>query len=49
MGIRVNIYVRDDDLPLWERLKEYARAHRMAESQVVMAAIEEYLAEDEDD
>lgn len=49
MGIRVNLYVRDGDLELWERLKAYARAHRMADSQAVMAAIEEFMdGQDED-
>jgi hypothetical protein len=43
MGRQTTIYVREDDLPLWERAERYARAHRMPVSGLVMAALERYL------
>jgi hypothetical protein len=45
MGRQTTIYVREDDLPLWERAERYARAHRMPVSGLVMAALERFLAE----
>jgi hypothetical protein len=47
MGKQVSVYVRDDDLPLWERAERYARKQRMPISGLVMAALEAYLADDE--
>lgn len=43
MGKATAIYVREADLPLWERAERYARAHRMPVSGLVLAAIEEFL------
>jgi hypothetical protein len=45
MGRQTTIYVREDDLALWERAERYARRHRMPVSGLVMAALERYLAE----
>lgn len=45
MGKQVSVYVRDDDLELWERAEKYARRHRMPISGLVMAALEEFLAD----
>jgi hypothetical protein len=42
------IYVREDDLDLWERAEAYAKARRMPVSGLVMAALEAYLAEHDD-
>jgi len=39
------VYVRDEEIPLWERAERYARKHRMPVSGLVMAALEAYLAE----
>jgi hypothetical protein len=47
VGRQVSIYVRAQDLPLWERAEQYARARRMPVSGLVMAALERYLAEQE--
>jgi hypothetical protein len=44
MGKQVSVYVRDDDLELWERAEKYARRHRMPISGLVLAALEEFLA-----
>lgn len=44
MGKQVSIYVRDEDLALYERAEEHARKRRMPMSGLVMAALEEYLA-----
>lgn len=44
MGKQVSIYIRDDDLELWERAERYARKNRMPASGLVMAAVEAYLA-----
>lgn len=47
MGKATAIYVRDSDLPLWERAEAYARARRMPMSGLVMLALERYLAEED--
>jgi hypothetical protein len=44
MGKATAIYIREGDLPLWERVERYAREHRMPVSGLVMLAVEEYLA-----
>lgn len=43
MGAAKAIYVRDDDLELWARLEDYAKARRMTVSAVVLTAVEQYL------
>jgi hypothetical protein len=43
MGKATAIYVRESDLPLWERVERYARERRMPISGLVMLAVEEYL------
>lgn len=48
MGKQVSVYVRDDDLELWERAEKYARRHRMPISGLVMAALEAYLADQDE-
>lgn len=45
MGKQVSVYVRDDDLELWERAERYARKHRMPVSGLILAALEAYLVE----
>lgn len=45
MGKQVSVYVRDADLALWRRAEEYARAHRMPLSGLIMAALEAHLAD----
>ena len=45
MGRQVSVYIRADDLPVWERAERYAREHRMPVSGLVLAALETYLAE----
>jgi hypothetical protein len=37
------IYVRDDDLPLFERAVQYAKRHRSTLSGVIAMALEEFL------
>lgn len=44
MGKQVSVYIRDEDLELWERAEAHARRHRMPMSGLVMTALEEYLA-----
>lgn len=44
MGKQVSVYIRDEDLALWERAEVHARRHRMPVSGLVMTALEEYLA-----
>jgi hypothetical protein len=46
MGKATAVYVRDSDLPLWERAERYARAHRMPMSGLVMLALERFLDEE---
>jgi hypothetical protein len=43
MGKATAVYVRDSDLPLWERAERFARARRMPMSGLVMLALEAYL------
>jgi hypothetical protein len=50
MGMHKAVYVRDEDIALWQRAEAYAKARRMPVSGLVMAALEKYLAaEDEDE
>jgi hypothetical protein len=47
VGKHKSIYVRAEDLELWQRAEAYARERRMTASGLVMMAIERYLdAED---
>ena len=43
------IYVREDDVDLWARAERYAKARRMPVSGLVMAALEAYLADVDDE
>jgi hypothetical protein len=45
MGRQVSVYVREQDLALWERAERYARERRLAMSALVLTALERYLAE----
>jgi len=49
MGKQVSVYVRDDDLDLWERAEAYARRRRMPVSGLIMAALEAFLTDAEPD
>jgi hypothetical protein len=48
MGLAKSLYVRDEDLDLWEQAERYARTRRLSMSALVMTALERYLAEVED-
>ena len=48
MGMHKAVYVRDEDVELWERAERYAKARRMPVSGLVMAALEAYLADADD-
>jgi hypothetical protein len=37
------LYVRDDDLGIWERAESYARASRQSVSVLVAAALDRYI------
>jgi hypothetical protein len=43
MGLSKAVYVRDEDVALWERAERFARARRMPVSGLVMLALESYL------
>lgn len=43
------IYVREEDVALWERAEQYARAHRLTMSALILTALERYLADVEED
>jgi len=45
MGKATAVYIRDSDRELFERAERYARARRMPMSGLIMAALEEYLAQ----
>jgi hypothetical protein len=49
MGKQVSVYIRDDDVELWARAERYAKQHRMPVSGLVMAALEAYLADVDDE
>jgi hypothetical protein len=49
MGKQTTVYVRDADVPLWERAERYARQRRMPMSGLVMAALEAYLRDHDPD
>ena len=48
MGKQVSVYVRDEDVELWERAERFAKARRLPMSALVMTALESYLAEHDD-
>ncbi|WP_156925879.1 hypothetical protein [Glycomyces arizonensis] len=41
------VYVKDSDMPLWERAVEYADEHRLKMSGLLLLALERYLDEQE--
>lgn len=45
VGMAKAVYVRDEDVDLWERAEAFAKARRMPVSGLVMAALEAYLAD----
>ncbi|PSK90580.1 hypothetical protein CLV30_1385 [Haloactinopolyspora alba] len=40
------VYVKEDDVELWERAEAYAKAHRLTMSALVLTALEAYLPDD---
>ncbi len=44
MGMAKAVYVRDEDVELWERAERYAKARRLTMSALVLTALEAYLA-----
>jgi hypothetical protein len=49
MGKQISVYVRDEDADLWARAERYAKARRMPVSGLVMAALEAYLGDVDDE
>jgi hypothetical protein len=49
MGMTKAVYVRDEDLDLWDRAERYARARRLAMSALIMTALERYLEDQGND
>ncbi|HEY9408801.1 MAG TPA: hypothetical protein VIP77_04395 [Jiangellaceae bacterium] len=49
MGLHKAVYVRDEDIGLWEWAERFARKRRMPTSGLVMAALEAYRAEHDDE
>jgi hypothetical protein len=49
MGMHKAVYVRDEDVDLWERAERYAKARRLPMSALVMTALERFLAAEEQD
>lgn len=43
MGQQKGIYVKDADVPLWQRAEAYARSRRLTMSALLMNALQEYL------
>ena len=42
------MYVRDEDLAVWERAESYAKVRRLPMSALVMTALERYLADEDE-
>jgi hypothetical protein len=49
MGKQVSVYVRDEDADVWARAERYAKARRMPVSGLIIAALEAYLADADED
>lgn len=47
MGMHKAVYVRDEDIALWERAERYAKARRLAMSALILTALEQYLADED--
>lgn len=43
VGMTKAIYVREEDVELWERAERWARARRMPMSGLIMTALERFL------
>lgn len=43
MGKQVSVYVRNEDLAVWDRAERYAKARRLSMSALIMTALEKYL------
>jgi hypothetical protein len=43
------IYVRQDDIELWQRAERFAKARRLTMSALIMTALDEYLREHGDE
>ncbi|WP_171906684.1 hypothetical protein [Jiangella alba] len=48
MPLTKAIYVRDEDVELWERAQAYAKARRLNMSALVLLALEAYLGGQDD-
>lgn len=48
-GKQVSVYVRAEDMEVWQRAERHAKARRLTMSALVMTALERYLADNEDD
>lgn len=48
MGLHKAVYVREEDIELWERAEAFAKARRMPMSGLILAALEAYLGERND-
>jgi hypothetical protein len=42
-GMTRTVYVREDDVALWERAEAFARARRVPMSGLILLALEKYL------
>lgn len=49
VGSQRSVYIRDEDAAIWERAERFAKRRRMPMSGLVLAALERYLADEDDE
>jgi hypothetical protein len=42
-GIQRSVYIRAEDVPVWQRAQDYARQRRLTMSALIITALERYL------
>lgn len=47
-GKQVSVYIRAEDMPVWQRAERHAKARRLTMSALVLTALEHYLADNDD-
>jgi hypothetical protein len=48
MGYAKAVYIRDEEVELWERAEKYAKARRLTMSALILTALEQYLNDEQE-
>lgn len=48
-GKQVSVYIRAEDMAVWQHAERHAKARRLTMSALVLTALERYLADNDDD